>query len=376
MKITKFPTPIYVTRPLLPDRENMFRELAEIWDSQWLTNMGKKHNQLENELKTELKVHHLSLFNNGTIALLTAIKAFNFPPGSEIITTPFTFAATTHCIVWNGFTPIFCDIEPETMTIDPQKIESLITPKTVAILPVHVYGFPCDVNRIQEIADHHHLKVIYDGAHVFSTTIHGNGIGSYGDITMFSFHATKLFNTVEGGCLAYSDPALQQKLCNLRNFGTRDEETVEAVGINGKMNEVQAAIGLLNLRIYREEQEKRIKIRAQYKKMLHGIKGIKIPEFKKGITDSAQYFPIIIENASVTRDMLYTMLKEYNIFARKYFYPITAEFPFYRNLSSAKQKNLPVAFARKEQILCLPFYGALSESDITNICNIIKTILR
>ena len=237
---------IYVTSPLLAAPDDVSSLIKDIWSSKWLTNMGKYHNLLENKLKEVLKVKNVSLFNNGTIALLVAIKALNLPEGSEVITTPFTFAATPHCITWNKLTPVFCDIEPDTMTIDANKIEELITPKTSAILGVHVYGFPCDVEKIDKIAKKHNLKVIYDAAHAFSTEINGRGIGTFGDISMFSFHATKLFNTIEGGCLTYNDDNLVRKIYNLRNFGIQSEELVEDVGINGKMNEFQAGIGLLN----------------------------------------------------------------------------------------------------------------------------------
>ncbi len=255
---------IYVTSPLLPNINDVNSLIEDIWQSKWLTNMGKYHNLLESKLKEVLKVKNVSLFNNGTIALLVAIKALNLPEGSEVITTPFTFAATPHSIIWNKLKPVFCDIEPDTMTIDANKIEELITPQTSAIIGVHVYGFPCDVEKIDKIAKKYNLKVIYDAAHAFSTEINGRGIGTFGDITMFSFHATKLFNTIEGGCLTYNDDSLVRKIYNLRNFGIQSEELVEDVGINGKMNELQAGIGLLNLNLFREEQEKRKKIKYLY----------------------------------------------------------------------------------------------------------------
>lgn len=255
---------IFVTSPLLPSIEDFTEQVKEIYDSKWLTNMGSKHKALEEALTIELKVPHAQLFNNGTIALLTAIKALDLPYGSEVITTPFTFAATPHCISWNGLKPIFCDIEPNTMTIDADKIENLITPNTSAILGVHVYGFPCNVKKIDEIAKKYNLKVIYDAAHAFSTEIDGVGIGNFGDITMFSFHATKLFNTIEGGCLTYKDETLVKKIYNLRNFGIQSEDVVEDIGINGKMNEFQAAWGLLNLKQYRKEQERRKVIKEIY----------------------------------------------------------------------------------------------------------------
>ncbi|MGL4986396.1 MAG: DegT/DnrJ/EryC1/StrS family aminotransferase, partial [Treponemataceae bacterium] len=248
---------IYVTSPLLPNLDDFVNEIKSIFESKRLANMGQKHTEFEQKLEFFLKTPHVSVFNNGTIALLVALKALDLPYGSEVITTPFTFAATTHCITWNGLKPVFCDIEPNTMCMDADKIEALITNKTSAILPVHVYGFPCDVKKIDTIAKKHNLKVIYDAAHAFSTEIDGAGIGTFGDMTMFSFHATKLFNSIEGGCLAYTDKNLIHKIYNLRNFGIRSEEIVEEVGINGKMNELQAAFGLLNLKLVQTEKQKR-----------------------------------------------------------------------------------------------------------------------
>lgn len=364
---------IYVTQPLLPNLENLEKELSEIWESKIVTNAGVKHNLLEEKLKEHLGVPNVSLFNNGTLALLTALKALDLPLGSEVITTPFTFAATPHCISWNGLKPVFCDIEPDTMCIDPEKIEELITGNTSAILGVHVYGFPCQVEKIQKIADKYNLKVIYDGAHVFSTEIDGVGIGNFGDITMFSFHATKLFNTIEGGCLTYKDNSLERKIYNLRNFGIRSEELVEDIGINGKMNELQAAIGLLNLELYRKEQEKRKVLREFYNSHLEQIKGIKIPKMPKNVTDSYQYYPIVIEDDyPLNRDELYDKLKLHNIYTRKYFYPICSDYECYKDLPSSSVENLPVANDYKNRVLCLPFYGDLDEEFREKICRLIK----
>lgn len=360
---------IFVTQPLLPDLSKFEEELAEIWNSKKLTNMGPKHKELESKLKKILKVPNVSLFNNGTLALLTAIKALDLPYGSEIITTPFTFAATPHCISWNGLEPVFCDIEPTTMCIDPDKIEKHITEKTSAILGVHVYGFPCQVEKIQEIANKYNLKVIYDGAHVFSTEINGIGIGNFGDITMFSFHATKLYNTVEGGCLTYNDNSLANKIYNLRNFGILNEEVVEDIGINGKMNEIQATIGLLNLELYKAEQEKRKELKAYYDSHLRKIDGIRILEMPEGVTNSYQYYPIVIEDTyPETRDELYTRLRTKNIYARKYFYPACSDYKPYKTLPSASVKNLPVTNEYKNRVLCLPFYGTLEEEYREKIC--------
>lgn len=364
---------IFVTRPLLPDFDDFVRISKEIYDSQWLTNMGEKHNLLENKLKDVLKVRNVSLFNNGTLALLVALKALDLPKYSEVITTPFTFAATPHCIAWNDMKPVFCDIEPNTMTIDADKIEDLITPKTSAIVAVHVYGFPCDVEKIDKIAKKHNLKVIYDAAHAFSTEINGRGIGTYGDITMFSFHATKLFNSIEGGCLTYNDDNLIKKIYNLRNFGIRNEEVVEEVGINGKMNELCAAFGLLNLEIFEDEKLRRKKIKEYYNQELNSIEGIRIPQMPDGVTDSYQYYPIVIEkDYPLTRDELYNKFRAEDIMVRKYFYPACHDYDCYKNDLAVKLSDLSVVNDLKVKMLCLPFYGTLTENDLERVCKIIK----
>lgn len=368
---------IFVTSPLLPSIEDFTEQIKEIYDSKWLTNMGSKHKALEEALKVELKVPHAQLFNNGTIALLTAIKALDLPTGSEIITTPFTFAATPHCISWNGLKPIFCDIEPNTMTIDADKIENLITPNTSAILGVHVYGFPCNVKKIDEIAKKYNLKVIYDAAHAFSTEIDGVGIGNFGDITMFSFHATKLFNTIEGGCLTYKDEALVKKIYNLRNFGIQSEEVVEDIGINGKMNEFQAAWGLLNLKQYRKEQERRKVIKEIYDNGLKGVKGIRIPQMPENTTNSYQYYPIVIEDEyGKTRDEIYDMFKAENIFTRKYFYPACHDYDCYKNDITVKIARLRTTDDMKKRVLCLPFYGSLDNEVAEHICEVIRNVAK
>lgn len=367
-----FKNPIYVTSPLLPDSKEVQKEIEQILESKWLTNHGKKHNEFEKRLTEVLKVPNASVFNNGTIALLTALKALDIPMGSEVITTPFTFAATPHCISWNGLTPVFCDIEPDIMTIDANKIEEVITPKTKAILPVHVYGFPCDVNKIDEIAKKHNLKVIYDGAHTFSTELDGKSIGTYGDITMYSFHATKLFNSIEGGCLTYNDPVLKEKVYNLRNFGIKNENEVVDIGINGKLNEIQSAIGLLNLTLFENEKQKRIPIKKVYDEMLGSVEGITIPKMPPNATNSMQYYVIKIDNRfKESRDSLYDRLKEHNIYTRKYFSPLCSEYEPYKTLPSSKPNCLPVANEIKEQVLCLPYYGELSTQDATSICELI-----
>lgn len=360
---------IFVTQPMLPELSDVYSQIEEIWESKWLTNMGKKHNELENRLKDTLKVPYVSLFNNGTIALMVAIKALDLPYGSEVITTPFTFAATPHCISWNGLKPVFCDIEPNTMTIDADKIEALITPNTSAILGVHVYGFPCDVEKIDAIAKKHNLKVIYDAAHAFSTEINGKGIGTFGDITMFSFHATKLYNSIEGGCLTYNDESLVRKIYNLRNFGIQSEELVEEIGINGKMNEIQAAIGLLNLDLYKAEQEKRARVKAFYDENLPKIKGIRIPKMPSNTTNSYQYYPIVIEDDyPLSRNELYDKFKEINILTRKYFYPACHDYECYKNDLAVKLADLSTVDEMKHKVLCLPFYGDLEECVLNDIC--------
>ena len=366
---------IYLTRPLLPDFDEFIKISKEIYNSRWITNMGEKHNLLEEELKEKLKVPNLSLFNNGTTALLVALKSLNLPVGSEVITTPFTFAATPHCIMWNGLRPVFCDIEPDTMAIDADKIEELITPNTSAILGVHVYGFPCNIKKIDEIAQKYGLKVIYDAAHAFSTEIDGVGIGNFGDISMFSFHATKLFNTIEGGCLTYNDSNLVRKIYDLRNFGIQNEEIVEDVGINGKMNEFSAAFGLLNLKIYKEEQNKRQKIKAFYDTELSSVEGIRIPKMPDNTTDSYQYYPVIIEDDyPLTRDELYDKFRERDILVRKYFYPACSDYECYKSDSRFIRKELKVTNDIKHKVLCLPYYGDLKENNLRDICNIIKNI--
>ena len=364
---------VFVTQPLLPSLDSVEAQLTEIWESKWITNMGKKHNELAEKLKDVLKVKNVSLFNNGTIALLTALKALDLPYGSEVITTPFTFAATPHCISWNGLKPVFCDIEPKTMTIDADKIEALITPNTSAIVAVHVYGFPCDVYKIEKIAKKYNLKVIYDGAHVFSTEIDGKGIGEFGDITMFSFHATKLFNTIEGGCLTYNDDKLFRKIYNLRNFGIQSEELVEDIGINGKMNEIQAAVGLLNLNLYKEEQRKRALVKDYYDKNISGIKGIYVPQMPDNTTNSYQYYPIVInDDYPLSRNELYDKFKTYNVMTRKYFYPLCSDYECYKDLESSAKENLPVANEMKNKVLCLPYYGSLNQDVLSLVCGVLN----
>ena len=371
-----FDEPIYVTRPILPDLDKVTEKLKAIWQSKWLTNHGDMHCEFEKLLQVVLKVRNVSAFNNGTTALLVALKALDLPQGSEVITTPFTFPATVHCIAWNGLKPVFCDIEPDTMTIDADKIEGLINKNTSAILGVHVYGFSCDVEKIQAIANKYDLKVIYDSAHAFTTEINGKGIGTFGDISMFSFHATKLFHTIEGGCLTYCNPEYREKIYYLRNFGIKNEEQVVDIGINGKMNELQAAIGLLNLELFEEEKQKRQIIKLLYIENLKALDGIKIAQMLKNVTDSMQYFVIKVdkETFSLSRNDVYDRLKKYNVFTRKYFYPLCSEYETYKALSSSKKENLPKANKIKNEVLCMPFYGSLGKENAQKICEIIKSI--
>jgi len=372
--ISPFEEQIYTTRPILPPLDTLSEKFKPVWQSKWLTNHGEMHNNLEKKLQDVLKSYYVSLFNNGTTALLIALKALGLPQGSEVITTPFTFPATAHCIAWNGLKPVFCDIEPDTMTIDADKIERLIHKNTSAILGVHVYGFPCNTEKIRELADRYGLKVIYDAAHAFTTEIDGKGIGTFGDISMFSFHATKLFHTVEGGCLTYNNPDYRQKIYYLRNFGIKNEEEVIDIGINGKMNELQAVLGLLNLELFEEEKKKRRIIKSVYIEQLNNLDGITIPQMPENSTDSLQYFVIKInkESFGLSRNEVYEKLKDYNVFARKYFYPLCSDYESYKALPAFQKSNLPVANKIKNEVLCLPFYGDLGTDSILKICRIIR----
>jgi len=367
-----FKNPIYVTRPMLPPLSMVNKKLKEIWKSQWLTNNGPQHQKLERELSKTLKAKNVSLFDNGTNALLVALRALDLK--GEVITTPFTFAATTHSIYWNKLKIIFCDIDKNSMCIDANKIEKLITPKTSAILAVHVFGNPCDVYKIEKIAKKYNLKVIYDCAHAFELEINNKPISDFGDINMFSFHATKLYNTLEGGCLTTKSLELKKKIDLLKNFGITDEEHVDSIGINGKMNEVQAGIGLINLKIKNIERSKRKKIEKLYINNLQGIKGISIFKNSSVTKPSYQYFAIKIDEDvyGIDRDKLYDKLKKYNVYSRKYFYPLCSNFSCYKKNKSGEIKKLPIANNIVKRVLALPFYGNLSETEVKKICQIIK----
>lgn len=368
-----FASPVYVTRPLLPPLEGLRSRLEEIWATQQLTNIGPQHERLEAALRAYLDVNQLSLFTNGTVALITAIKALDL--SGEVLTTPFTFPATPHALSWSGITPVFCDIDPVTCTIDPQAVERAITHRTTGILAVHVYGTPCDVDALRQIADRHRLRVVYDAAHAFGARVHGRGIGTFGDISMFSFHATKLFHTAEGGALACADAELAARIADLRNFGIHGPDAVEAIGLNGKMTELQAALGLCVLEAIGDELAKRRRLLAHYRARFAAIEGIRWLPQLEAPDSSCQYAVIRVEDAfGVARDVLHRELQRFNVFARKYFFPLCSEYACYRNLPSAAHANLPVAVRTAERVLCLPLYGTLSDADVDRICDMIVAI--
>lgn len=370
----KFDHPIHVTRPLIPNVGNALEKIEEIFESKWLTNNGMKHQELESSLEKHLEVENLSLFTNGTMALLLGLKALNL--SGEVITTPFTFPATTQTLDWNGLTPVFCDIDPVTLNIDADKIEEYITEKTSAILAVHVFGNPCEVEKIQNIAEKYNLKVIYDGAHAFGTKVNDNPIAIYGDMTMFSFHATKLFNTIEGGAIAFKDVNLKEKLNQLKNFGLKGKEEVALSGLNAKLNEIQAGVGLEVLKIVDEERLKRHRIKRTYEKTLADIPGVRIVTTLENEESSYQYFIIEIneEKFGKSRDFVHKELEKYNVFTRKYFNPLCSDFEWYQDLESAKPNNLPNAHKTVKQVLSMPYYGDLEISSVEKISTIINHI--
>ena len=372
-KIEPFAQNIYVTRPVLPTIEEVTDKLQDIWLAKWLTNNGPQHFLLEQELTEFLKVPYVSLFNNGTIALMVACQSLRLQ--GDVITTPFTFAATPHVLTWNNIKPIFCDVDEETMNIDAEKIESMITPHTSAILAVHVFGTPCNVEKIQEVADRYGLRVVYDAAHAFGVEIDGKGIGNFGDISMFSFHATKIYHTVEGGALVHGDKNLKSRIDLLKNFGIKNEDEVVMTGINGKLDEIRSAIGRIMLKYVDSEQEKRRKLHAVYNEELGDVAGIKLmPNFGDNVKRNYQYYVIRIDEKvfGKSRDDVYDELRKYNVFARKYFHPLCSEFTCYRQLNSASVENLPVADVIGKQVLSLPMYGELTADDIKKICAIIR----
>nr|WP_288796025.1 DegT/DnrJ/EryC1/StrS family aminotransferase [uncultured Bacteroides sp.] len=358
---------ITVTSPLLPSLDEFMPYLQDIWSRKWLTNNGYYHQELEKALCEYLKVPYISLFTNGTLPLLCALQALRIT--GEVITTPYSFVATTHSLWWNGIKPVFVDIDPETCNIDPEKIEDAITPRTTAIMPVHVYGKPCDTDRIQAIADKYGLKVIYDAAHAFGVKVNGESILNAGDISTLSFHATKVYNTIEGGALVCHDEKTKKRIDYLKNFGFAGETEIVAPGINGKMDEIRSAYGLLNLKQVDTAIEARHQIAIKYRKILKNIRGLHFMEDIPGVRHNYSYFPIFVdaEKYGMTRDELYFKMKEQNVFGRRYFYPLISEFSTYRGLDSARLDNLPVAHKIANSVICLPMYAGLSEDDINKI---------
>ena len=363
---------INVTRTSMPTYEEYCEEIKELWESHWLTNMGCKHKQLEADLKTYLDTPNITLYVNGHLALENIIVAMRFPKGAEVITTPFTFASTTHAIVRSGLQPVFCDINPEDYTMDVSKLEGLITEKTTAIVPVHVYGNLCDVEAIQKIADKHGLKVIYDAAHAFAVRYKGISSANFGDASMFSFHATKVFNTIEGGAVCYRDDTLAGVLNDMKNFGIHSQESVQYVGGNAKMNEFAAAMGICNLRHLDDEIEKRRKVVEHYRTRLEGVTGIKLSMIQKDVRSNYAYFPVVFDGYKKNRDEVYEKLAEYAIIARKYFYPLTNSFECYAGQEGFGADKTPVAKYIAERVLTLPLYADLSIADVDRICDIIE----
>lgn len=363
--------PIYVTQPALPPLDEFIESLKVIWDNKVLTNNGPFHKQFEAAVAEYLGVKYISLFANGTLALITALQALRVV--GEVITTPFSFVATTHALWWNNIKPVFVDIDSEYFNLDPEKVETAITPQTTAILPVHVYGNPCKVEKLRQIADTYRLKLIYDAAHAFGVTINGDSVLNFGDLSILSFHATKVFNTIEGGAIVCHDEKTKKRIDYLKNFGFADEITVLEPGINAKMNELQAAFGLLQLKLVDRYIEKRKEITEMYRTRLDGIAGIRFLNDIKGVHHGFPYFPILIDEKKYgySRDEIYEDLIKHNIFGRRYFYPLISQFPTYRGLPSALSSNLPVATKIADEVICLPLYQNLSEEEIKRILSIL-----
>lgn len=363
---------ITVTSPLLPDLEEFHHLLKEIWDSKWITNNGSFHQQLEKELAQYLKVPYLSLFTNGTLPLITALQALKIT--GEVITTPYSFVATTHSIWWNGLKPVFVDIDPKTCNLDPAKIEAAITPDTTAIMPVHCYGKPCDVKAIQDVADKYDLKVIYDAAHAFALEVDGESILKAGDMSTLSFHATKVYNTVEGGALVMHDEQMKQKVDYLKNFGFKNEVEVVAPGINSKMDEIRSAYGILALRKVDEAIEARHKVAVKYRQGLKDVPGITFFEDMPGVKHNYSYFPIFVDSSEygMSRDELYGRLKDNGVVGRRYFYPLISTFSPYSGLESADAMNLPVATWMADRVICLPMHHELSDEDVEKVLSVVK----
>ncbi len=367
------PKQIYVTQPYLPPLEEFIPYLKKIWESKQLTNNGPFHQQLEHALCEYLGVEHLALFTNGTIALITALQSLRIT--GEVITTPYSFVATSHSLLWNGIKPVFVDIDRDTLNLDPAKIEAAITPQTTAIMPVHCYGHPCDVEAIQKIAANYNLKVIYDAAHAFGVQDEGGSVLRHGDLSVLSFHATKVFNTFEGGAIVCPDAKTKLRIDQLKNFGFVDEVTVVAPGINGKMSEINAAFGLLQLKHIDKALARRKEIDATYRELLEGVKGIRCMQDAREKVANYSYFPILVEaDYSISRDDLYQKLKDNGIHPRRYFYPLISDFSMYRSLPSAHRDNLPVATAAAQKVLCLPIYPDLDFEVVDEVCRLIAGV--
>ncbi len=367
----KLENPVYVTQPAMPPLDEFTDYLKQIWDSKIITNNGPFHQQFEKALAEYLGIKHISVFSNGTLALVTALQALKIT--GEVITTPFSFVATTHALWWNKITPVFVDIEPDYFNLDPEKVEAAITPQTTAILPVHVYGNPCNLTKLQEIADIYGLKLIYDAAHAFGVKVNGNSILNFGDMSILSFHATKVFNTIEGGAIVCPDEKTKKRIDYLKNFGFSGETSVIEPGINAKMNEMQAAYGLLQLKYIDDYIAKRKEIAGFYKRQLTGISGISFFDEMAGVNHNYSYFPILInkEEFGHSRNEVYEELKKYKIFTRRYFYPLISQFPTYRGLISSKKENLPIAESIADKVLCLPIYPNITPDVIYKIKDVI-----
>lgn len=362
---------ISITKSSMPSYEEYCEEIKKLWGSHWLTNMGEEHQELQRQLEEYLACPHVVLYTNGHLALENVIAAMGFPRGAEVITTPFTFASTTHAIVRNGLVPVFCDVREDDYTMDADKLETLITEKTVAIVPVHVYGNLCDVERIQSIAHNHGLRVIYDAAHAFGVTYKGISAANFGDASMFSFHATKVFNTIEGGAVCFRDDALVETLNAWKNFGQRSAEEVIFAGGNAKMNEFQAAMGICNLRHLSKEIAKRKVVVERYREWLDGVSGIRLCRPQKDVESNYAYFPVVFDGFGATRDDVFVALAEHNIGARKYFYPLTNSFACYAHLPMTGAEKTPVAAYIADRVLTLPLYADLASEDVDRICEII-----
>jgi dTDP-4-amino-4,6-dideoxygalactose transaminase len=368
--MSKSRKPLYVTQPFLPPLEEFTPYLQEIWDSKFITNEGPFHQKLEAALAEYLGVNHLALFTNGTLGLVTALQALRIK--GEVITTPYSFAATAHSILWNGLTPVFADVDPITCNLDPEAVEAAITPQTTAIMPVHCYGTPCDVERLQRLADTYGLAVIYDAAHAFGVQYKGDSLLNHGDLSVLSFHATKVYTTIEGGAIVCADAKTKQRIDYLKNFGIVDEVTVMAAGINGKMNEVQAAFGLMQLQHVDHLIARRAEIAALYHQRLAGTPGIRLMDTLAQTQPNHGYYPIFIEAPfPVSRDQVYQSLRDHGIFARRYFYPLISDMPMYRGLPSAARDHLPNAVRVAQQVLCLPIYPALTDDEVHRVVDIV-----